>query len=355
MSTILKANNLPVLTWNHFKVNNKQIQLSDKPDTANIPIISSINKNIKIEDKSSLVNFPGTDAKTSAYITNHASLTKTITINKNTHVGQPLIFDLALKNADKLTGLLDIIVEQNSTANIIITVSSANEAAGQYADLIRIKAQENSSLNIICLQLLGKNFLSFNNVSACIENNAKVVIRQIPIGAGTVLASAVTELNGYKAASQIYADYIGHGEQDIDLNYISRHYGKKSLSEIKINGLLLDSSKKTARGTIDFHRGCKGAAGNENENVLLLSENVKNKSVPLLLCNEDDVVGNHGAAIGTLDEEHLFYLKSRGIDEKTAQQIFLDSAVSHLKNLLPETLAAKIDDYNKEVLFNESI
>lgn len=58
MSTILKANNLPVLTWNHFKVNNKQIQLSDKPDTANIPIISSINKNIKIEDKPSLSNFP---------------------------------------------------------------------------------------------------------------------------------------------------------------------------------------------------------------------------------------------------------------------------------------------------------
>ena len=123
MSTILKANKLPVLTWNHFKVNNKQIQLSDKPDTANIPIISSINKNIKVEDNTSLVNFPGTDAKTSAYITNHASLTKTITINKNTHVEQPLIFDLILKNTDKyntddliirLTELISIDENDNS-------------------------------------------------------------------------------------------------------------------------------------------------------------------------------------------------------------------------------------------------
>lgn len=357
MNTILNGNNIPVLTWNHFNVNYKQIQLYNRPDDKNNPVITGDSTGMHIENKTSLDNFliSGNDAKTASYIIANASITKTITVNKNNSVETPLIFDMTLKDNDKLTALFDIILEENSHANIIVSISSAANAAGQYTDLIRIHAKKNSSLTFTCLQLLGENFLAFNNAIAYVENDAKVTIHHMPLGGKTALASALTDLHGYKAASEIYADYIGHNRQDIDLNYVTRHYGKKGLSEIKMTGLLLNDSKKTARGTLDFHHGCKGSSGNESENVLLLSKTAKNKSVPLMLCDEDDVVGNHGAAIGALDEEHLFYLQSRGIDETSARQIFLDSAIARLKNLLPQNLAAKIDTYDKEVLCNESL
>lgn len=357
MNTSLNANKLPTLTWNHFKVNHKEIHLSNEPDTAVSPKIITNNSTAVLKDGRTLddLTFSGSDKKTETYILQNASLTKSIIVPKNNTDTAPLIFDLNLQPADKLTCLLDIVLEENSSANIVVSVSSAAESTVQYADLIRIHAAEGASLKLTCLQLLGKAALSFNNIVACLENEAKVSVLQIPLGAETALASAIMDLRGYHANSEIRSEYIGHLTQDIDLNYVARHYGKKTLSDIKMTGFLSDSSKKTARGTIDFHRGCKGSIGNESENVLMLNKNARNKSIPLILCDEEDVVGTHGAAIGTLDEDRFFYLKSRGIDENSAHRLFLDSAVSRLKGLLPDMLAAKIDNYNKEVLFNESV
>ncbi|WP_196605040.1 SufB/SufD family protein [Pectinatus haikarae] len=357
MYTALNANKLPVLTWNRFNVNSKELHLSNEPDSAVTPKIITDNDAIKINDNRTLddIVFSGSDKKTEAYILKNASVTKSIIVPQNSTLAAPLIFDLTLQPTDKLTGIFDISLEENSSANIMISVSSLAQSTAQYADLIRVHAANGASLKLTCLQLLGSSAVSFNNIVSRLENDAKISILQIPLGAGTALASATADLRGYHSSASIRSDYIGHLEQDIDLNYVVRHYGKKTLSDIKMTGLLSDASRKTARGTIDFHRGCKGSSGNESENVLLLSEKARNKSVPLILCDEDDVAGTHGAAIGTLDEDRFFYLKSRGIDEKAARQLFLDSAVSRLKNLLPEILAAKIDNYSKEVLFNESV
>ena len=71
--------------------------------------------------------------------------------------------------------------------------------------------------------------------------------------------------------------------------------------------------QKVFRGTIDFKNGSSDSVGNEKETVLMLGENVVNKTVPLILCAEENVVGNHGATIGELDDETLFYFESRGI------------------------------------------
>ena len=69
----------------------------------------------------------------------------------------------------------------------------------------------------------------------------------------------------------------------------------------------LDVDKRQAhkvfRGSIDFKRGASGAKGTESEQVLLLGDDVINQTIPLILCAEEDVEGNHGAAIGELDEE----------------------------------------------------
>ena len=60
-----------------------------------------------------------------------------------------------------------------------------------------------------------------------------------------------------------------------------------------------------------------------NETVLLVDDDVENKSVPVILCNEDDVAGNHGAAIGHVRPEQMFYLASRGLSQEAAEQMFV--------------------------------
>ena len=96
------------------------------------------------------------------------------------------------------------------------------------------------------------------------------------------------------------------------------------------SGVLRDSSQKTFRGTIDFKTGSSGAVGAETEDVLLLGETVVNKTVPLILCAEEDVKGSHGATIGQLDEEMLFYLGSRGISEEKAVDLMAGARIGRI-------------------------
>lgn len=108
-------------------------------------------------------------------------------------------------------------------------------------------------------------------------------------------------------------------------------------------GVLRDKAHKLFRGTIDFQLGSSGAKGDENEDVLILGEDVINQTVPLILCAEEDVEGNHGASIGRPSDDVLFYLASRGLDEEEACNLMarakLDALCSKIGDEELETLA----------------
>ena len=85
------------------------------------------------------------------------------------------------------------------------------------------------------------------------------------------------------------------------MNYVAQHIGKKTGSNMNVGGVLQDASKKVFSGTIDFPLGCVGAKGDEMEDVLILGEDAINQTVPLILCAEEDVEGNHSTASGKVD------------------------------------------------------
>ena len=114
------------------------------------------------------------------------------------------------------------------------------------------------------------------------------------------------------------------------------HTGKRTQSAISASGVLADKASKLMRGTIDFRTGCSGSVGNETEDVLLLSEEVRNQSVPVILCSEEDVVGNHGASIGRPDEDMLFYMETRGVDEETACEMLARAKIDSVIGRIPD-------------------
>ena len=79
---------------------------------------------------------------------------------------------------------------------------------------------------------------------------------------------------------------------------VANHFGEKTMSYINSDWALRGQAHKVFRGTIDFKRGSSGAEGQEEERVLLLGDDVENKTIPLILCAQEDVKGNHGATIG---------------------------------------------------------
>ena len=105
---------------------------------------------------------------------------------------------------------------------------------------------------------------------------------------------------------------------------------------MKFKGVLMDKASKSFRGTIDFKTGSSGSTGDEQEDALLLSEDVINKTMPVILCQEEDVEGRHGATIGQLGEDLLFYMQSRGIDADEAKRIMIKARLESVARLIPD-------------------
>lgn len=149
--------------------------------------------------------------------------------------------------------------------------------------------------------------------------------------------------------------YLGRRDQIFDMNYMAEHWGKKSVSSIRGEGVLQENASKLFRGTIDFKTGSSGSEGDEKEDVLLLGEDAVNQSIPLILCAEEDVQGNHGATIGKLDDELLFYLCSRGMTEEEALNMMTRARMDSLCGKIGDPAAEeRVQSYLNEVIFHEA-
>ena len=239
---------------------------------------------------------------------------------------------------------VDVIADANSAVNLSIVVNeyqdvpaahfAGNEQqerpdthSGITGTTVRVFADEGARVEIDRTQAIDGDFTDIDDMGLFTAENAQVTVRQTVLGAASSFTGLAGDLRGDSSRIDVDTRYLGHGDQQRDFNYSLRHHGAKTKCNLQANGVLAGTSSKTLRGTIDLIRGCKGAEGSENETVLLVDEGVHNKTVPVILCNEDDVAGNHGATIGHIREEQLFYLASRGLSQQAAESMFASAIV----------------------------
>lgn len=192
---------------------------------------------------------------------------------------------------------------------------------------VRVFADRDALVEIERVQTLPDCYADIDDMGLFAAENARVNVRQTVLGASRSFTGLAGDLRGESSRIDVDTRYLGCGSQERDFNYALRHHGAKARCNLQANGVLAGASSKTLRGTIDLVRGCKGAEGAENETVLLVDEDVHNKTVPVILCNEDDVAGNHGATIGHIRDEQLFYLASRGLSQEEAERMFIGALV----------------------------
>ena len=213
------------------------------------------------------------------------------------------------------------------------------DTQGSFAVETALTLHGNASLRLV--QVLGAqdSALLYAKTDADCAPGAGVDMTQILMGQGDLYSDNGTELVGDGSHYSAQIGYLGRGSQTIDVNVVVNHYGKNTECEIDTSGALKDAAKKVFRGTIDFKTGSSNSVGNEKETVLMLGDDVVNKTVPLILCAEENVVGNHGATIGELDEDTLFYFESRGISAAEAENIMARAAIERLARTIEDEAA----------------
>lgn len=220
---------------------------------------------------------------------------------------------------------IDIVAAPNSTFSIALSLDSDADAPAFMGSTMRVFAGAGARVDITV-------YLTASDAVTCVEDSgfvldkdARVSVRHVVLGGGFTATGLAADLRGDRSRIDVDTSYLASGTQQRDFNYIIRHRGRKTISNMDANGVLTGTSKKCLRGTIDLIHGAKGAEGNERETVLLASKGVDNKTVPNILCDEDDVAGNHGATIGHVRPDQLFYAACRGLSQEQTEALFLSA------------------------------
>ena len=354
---IRNANKLLVPTWRWLKLNDSTIacdktgsRVNIEPQILNLPDKITIEKNVPA-DFPAVKTGIGTDAD--EFVHTHAFEHNTITIEENAVISEPVSFIYKLNDNNFCTHADYIHAKKNSCATLIFVYTSPYDAAGLHGAGLKILAEENAQINIIQLQTLGRNFTCFYDIGTTAADSAKITLRQIALGGRKNWLGIHADLKQHNTVLKLNLDYIAGQNQNIDINYVAAIHGQKNNVQITANGILIHNAQKTMRGTLDFKQGCKGSVGNESENVLLLDEDIQNKSIPLILCGEDDIEGNHSASIGEMDEAQLFYLYTRGLSDAQIRRMQIDAKIQLICNDLPQSLHEYVLNYEKN--FKEAV
>ena len=328
----MKINVSPRLTSNNFRIND--FEIDDKVFEGSLKEFDSFKlDNVKIVKKiDNVVTKYGINNKQ----INNGNFKYELEIIDNSKYGI-INFDIN----DDLVDLIELNINKDS--NYLINYNSKKSI--YHNGLIKVNVSENVKANIIVINNVNSdstNIMSFDNICNT-DSNLNYLI--VDLGGNTSVSNYYSNMIGNNSINNLNSIYVGNKNQVFDINYLVDIFGQNAKCNIDVQGSLSNESKKSFKGTIDFKKGCKGSIGNENEYCVLLSDKVISKSLPMLLCTEEDVIGNHATASGKVDDKTMFYIMSRGISKKDAEKLIVKANFNKLLTMIKdEEIKTKINE-----------
>lgn len=345
----MTVNRLPAKTWNWLKMN--ESRLTDVKIEKACPVTPVVTghgtawervgadmlENSQAEDGfawKNLVTGMGSDMDRLAQEDENAQI-DVITAEEDASEDNMAVFDYECQPGERYFNRLYLHAKENSVLNVTVLYRSAGAGEGLAGHQIKVRAEKNAVVRIYMAEILDAGVTCLSDLGGVCDENARVELVKLELGAGKLYSGGEIDLRGKASSFTAGIGYAAKPGQHLDMNYTARHRGKKTESLMEVSGVVSENAFKIFRGTIDFIAGCAGAKGTESEDVLLLGEDLVNQTIPLILCAEEDVEGNHGASIGKLDDQTLFYLASRGIPKEEAEKMLARARVDALNAKIP--------------------
>ncbi len=342
MRTLEHINAATAQTWNYMKINEISLDVLDSADIlphANIAVEceSPITMQTLEAIPSEFCNIETGIGEQAANWVDSSSAKVALEIPFGCVQAKPIVVDMAKSPASSVC----ITVQEDASASIVViadvlageSVAGTSIADQTTASLIRLIAKKNSHVDIFEIVAMPDTKTHIEGFGIECEDGASINVRQYLLAAKTSAIGLAANLCGAESSIDLQLHYLGRKNQIIDINHLVRMKGQKTRSRIDESGVLADSSRKTLRATIDLVRGGKGAKGREQETVVVTGDAVVSKTLPVILCDEEDVQGDHGATIGSMSAEQLEYMRDRGLNTKQAEELFeravVDEAVIH--------------------------
>ena len=216
---------------------------------------------------------------------------------------------------------------------------------------VEVIAQDAAQVHYVALQRWGRGVRHLSMQKTIASRDADLDTLVVNLGGDLARIDLHAWLDGPGSRSDMLGLYFAERDQHFDHNTRQDHKSPHAESDLLYKGALYDSSRAVFRGIIRVHPGAQHTDAYQTNRNLLLSPEARADSLPNLEIEADDVKCSHGATVGQLDEEELFYLMARGIPRGQAERLVVFGFFGEVLSRLPmpsvveelrEAIAAKI-------------
>ncbi|MDA0364756.1 MAG: Fe-S cluster assembly protein SufD [Chloroflexi bacterium] len=217
-----------------------------------------------------------------------------------------------------------LIVAEPASEVTVVLRNHSGDADLLVSAVVEIIAGDDTNVRLVLDGRWGDATREFTTVRSRLGRAAHVQTASLAIGGALVKQTVEGLLEGEGSTSSIRGAALGGREQHFDFVTLQDHIGPKTESDVEIKAALAGASKSIYYGITRVEETAAGAAANQVNRNLLLSGHAKADSDPVLEILTSDVIRcGHGATVGPVDEEALFYLQSRGLDRREALQLLV--------------------------------
>lgn len=259
-------------------------------------------------------------------------------VPRNVVLDQP-VHSLLWGAGENLAHISHILVwlEDGASATYVHESASPNNEQGQtlHAGIVELHVGAGANLRFVELQSFGENVWNFTHERAEVDQDGN--LDWIFGAIGSHLTKNFSEINliGRGSTGRMSGFYFTDHDQHLDHDTQQNHLAENTTSDLLFKGALMHESRSVWQGMIYVAPGAQKTDGYQANRNLVLSQKARADSIPGLEILADDVRCTHGATVGKIDPDQVFYLRARGIPEREAQRLIVEGFFDPIMQRIP--------------------
>ena len=243
---------------------------------------------------------------------------------------KPVYLTQLLNKKDKLTGKQGIFIHlrEGSEADVVITDRTLADRPFRITRTISADVHKEATLRLYLLQEQGEKSSWENDID--FFNHGHLTLGIFCIGEGNISNVVQLDFGSADATADIYGMTIASGTQQVTNAVTVTHHAPHCTDRELFKQILDGEAVGRFEGLVQVNSGCPGADSQQTSRSILLNRTARAYAQPQLVIDTDDVRCSHGATVGQLDEEALFYMQQRGIPRHEARLLLLSAFLNEV-------------------------
>jgi Fe-S cluster assembly protein SufD len=229
-----------------------------------------------------------------------------------------------------------VVVEEGAAVTLLENYASKENETQRFSNgAVELILKPGASLQYFHLQDLARNVWHFSSQTALLEKDSNLTWLNGTLGSQSTKAFLDCKFLGTGTRANLLGFFFGDGKQHFDQHTFQNHIVGRSASDLLYKGALKDTAHSVFRGLIRVNPNAQNSDAYQANRNILLNQHAHADSIPELEIEANDVRCTHGATVGPIDPEQIFYLMARGIPRVEAARVIVEGFFDPLMQKIP--------------------